>query len=59
MIKLVRNITIPFVITFFASSQTMAGYSYDCKMTTNGGRVCGSEEKLALISKISSSWSDK
>ena len=58
MIKLVRNITIPFVITFFASSQTMAGYSYDCKMTTNGGRVCGSEEKLALISKISSSWSD-
>jgi len=57
MIKILKNITIPFMVVFFASFQALAGSSYGCQMTANGGRVCGSEEKLSAKPSVSSIFS--
>ena len=61
MKKIIRNIAIYFFATFFITPQALAGSSYGCKMTANGGRVCGSEESLAnkLSSNIFSFWKDE
>jgi hypothetical protein len=55
MKKTVRNIIIPFAITFFISPQVLAGASYSCKMAGNGQKICGSEEKLTAKATDSSS----
>jgi len=50
MIKIIRNIIITFVASFLVSFQILADSSYGCQMTDDGGRACGSEEKLATES---------
>ena len=61
MKKIIGNIAISFFATFFITPQALAGSSYGCKMTANGGRVCGSEESLAnkSSSNIFSFWKDE
>jgi len=49
MRKLVKNIAVPFIAVFLVSSQTLAGSLYNCKMASNGERICGS--KITLYSK--------
>jgi hypothetical protein len=58
MRKLLKNIIVPFIATFFVSSQTLAGSLYNCKMASNGERICGSEENLSSASNVLSFWSN-
>ena len=57
MKRIVVNIAISFFATFFITPQTLAESSHICKMTANGGRVCGSEESLANKHSSSSVFS--
>jgi len=57
MKKIVRNIAIPFFATFFIAPQALSESLYGCKMSDSGGRVCGSEEKLATKPSASSIFS--
>jgi hypothetical protein len=52
-----KNIIIFLIASFFVPFQTLAESSHTCKMTSNGGSVCSSEESFADKTSSSSMFS--